>query len=839
MAKNKSFYTSVNRYGNKIYYRGYNEYGNRIQDTEWYKPTLFLPTEKESDWKSLDGKAVRPVEFESMKEARERANEYDQYDNSKIYGMQNYVFSFINKKYPGEITYDESKININAIDIEVDSEDGFPKPDEAKSEIISIAARNNKDKIWRVWGLGDFDYKKSYIYQHRPDAIVQYIKCANEIELIESFLTCWERPEYCPDVITGWYIRFFDIPYLVNRITRVMGADTAKRLSPWRRISSRHVSFKGGRSSEAFDLEGIQILDYKDTFEKFGYSYGTQESYKLDHIAYSVLGERKLSYEEYGNLSNLYRENHQLFIDYNIKDIDLIFRLEDETGMLSLVIAMAYRAGVNYSDAYGTTAIWDSIIHRSLYDQKIAIPPKGDGLKQPYEGAFVYEPVPGKYRWVVSFDVGSLYPNVIVQYNMSPETLRFEVGHSSSVEYYLKNDKKIDSQYAVAANGTVYDKSKQGILPSIIVNYYDERKLIKKKMLEVESRMVHDKSPDLAIERNKLHNQQWSIKILLNSLYGAAANEHFRYFDVRIAEAITMSGQHIVQKGMQAIDDSLRKLLNTKKTYLIAGDTDSLYVTLADLVDKFNPVDPVKFIDKACKQKFDPLFKMTFDRLAENHNAFSNRVVFERETIADKAIWTAKKRYILNVLNNEGVQYEKAKIKVVGIESVRSSTPEACRNALKGAFPIILNETEESLQKYVKDFKEKFNTFPVEKIAFPRGVSGITQYVSSNQIYKNSPPINSRAAILFNFYLKAHGIDKKFSSISEGDKLKFVYLKLPNPIRENVIGFTEFLPSEFGLDNYLDYDTQFEKAFIKPLQGILNAVGWEAEATASLEDFFA
>lgn len=833
-----SFYTSVTHYSNNILYRGYNQAGRRVQKKVWFEPTLFFPTTKETEWKGLDGVPVSPIKFESMKEAREKSDMFNNVDNHDIYGMQNYILSYINERFPGKIKYDESRININALDIEVKSDQGFPKPEVAAQPIISIAARNNKDKIWRIWGLGDYDSSKSYIYERRPDAEVRYIKCEDETDLLNRFLERWSDEDYCPDVITGWYIRFFDIPYLVNRIRRVLGEEKIKLLSPWKRIGERNVKFKGGKESQAFVLEGIEILDYQDLFIKFGHSYGPQESYKLDHIAYTVLGERKLSYEEYGNLNKLYQENHQLFIDYNLRDIDLIFRLEDEAGLLSLVFAMAYRGGVNYGDTLGTTNIWDSIIHRELYGRKIAIPPRKKKPKLPYEGGYVKPPHIGKHEWIVSFDVGSLYPNLIVQYNMSPETLRDEPGHGYGVDYYLNRKEKVNSQYAVAANGSVYTKEFQGILPKIIVDYYAERKEVKKKMIEAQQRYAKDKNHETEIEVNRLNNTQTSIKLLLNSLYGAAANEYFRYFDMKIAEGITLSGQHVIRDSERAINEYLQETFKDKKDRVCGIDTDSVYLNLSDFVKKFKPKDPVKFLDQVCEQKLSKVFEKSLSALAERQNAYANRMVLEREVIADKGIWTAKKRYILGVLNSEGVAYDKPKLKVMGIEAIKSSTPEPCRKKFHEIFYTLLYGKEEDAQKFIKNFRKEFQNMQSEEISFPRGVTSINEYMDSKTLYKKGTPINSRAAILYNHYVKKHKLENQYELISPGSKIKFLYLKKPNPIKENVIGFPNYLPKELGVDKYIDFDLQFEKAFLEPLKIILDSIGWTTEPQTTLEGFF-
>jgi len=834
-----SFYTSVSRYGNNLLYRGYNDNGKRIEKKVWFKPTLWLGTQKETDWQSLDGTPVRPINFESMRDAKDFISTYKDVEQHTIYGMQNYIFQYLNDRFPGKIKFDPRVINVNTIDIEVASDDGFPEPEVAEKPIISIAMHSTFDNVWRIYGLGDYDSSKSYLHESRPGCNIQYVKCKDELDLIERFLRQWSKEEYCPDVVTGWYIRFFDIPYLVNRISRVLGEDKAKLLSPWKMVDRRTVSFKGGRTSEAFDLKGIQILDYQDLFLKFGHAYGPQESYKLDHIAYTVLGERKLSYEEYGNLNNLFRENHQLFIDYNLKDIDLVERIDSEMGLLELVYTMAYKAGVNYSDTLGTTAIWDSIIHRFLYEKKTVVLPNEAKYKAPYPGGYVKEPKPGMYDWVVSFDLNSLYPNLIVQYNMSPETLRNEPGHMSSVDHYLNTEKKVKSNCAIAANGAAFIKEKKGILPTIIELYYDERKIVKKSMLKNKQEYEKTKNDLLKVEIQKARNNEQAIKYLLNSLYGALGNQYFRYFELKMAEAITLSGQLAIRWAEKALNEKMNEILETKdKNYVIAIDTDSVYLNFGPMVKKFDPKDPVKFLDKACADFFQKTINDAYERLHIKQNCLVNRMWMEREVIADRGIWTAKKRYILNVHNSEGVQYAEPELKMMGIEAIKSSTPQICRDKFKEAFKIMLTGDEEATQAFIAKFKSEFKSKPPHELAAPRGVTEITKYVDRTTVYKKGTPINSRAAIVYNNAIKDAGLEKKYELITPGSKMKYVYLRKPNPVKENVIAFPNFLPEELKLHKYIDYEKQFEKTFLDPLNLILHAIGWTAEEASSLEDFF-
>ena len=828
-----SFYTNVNLIGNNLLYIGY-ENGQRIQRKFKFSPTLYVVSNQITDYKTLDGRYAKPIRFDTVGQARDFKDKYKDVENFEVHGYDRFLYQYISEEFSNEVEYDIKTLKITSLDIEVACENGFPNVRECAEQLLAITVQDYQTRKLKVFATRDY---------HNTRKDVDFIYCDDEKHLLQCFLAYWQTD--FPDVLTGWNVELYDIPYICGRLERLFGEKELKMMSPWGMVKSEEIEIKG-RTNILYNLMGINVLDYMDLYKKF--TYTNQESYRLDHIAFVELGQKKLDHSEYENFKDFYTKDWQKFIDYNIKDVELVLQLEDKMKLLELAVALAYDAKVNLKDVYYQVRMWDTLIYNFLKERNVVVPPaKRSNKDEKYAGAYVKEPIPGKYEWVVSFDLNSLYPHLIMQYNISPETLWESRHPSANVERLLNQTDKIDPQFATCANGAQYRKDIHGFLPEMMQKIYDERVQSKKLMLM--AKQEYEKAPTKDLEKSisKYNNIQMARKIQLNSAYGAIGNQYFRYYNLRNAEAITLSGQVSIRWIENKVNGYLNKLLNSnEKDYVIASDTDSIYICLDDLVTKVygdkevSQEKVVDFLDKACKEKIEPFIDRSYTELAEYTNAYEQKMFMKRENIAARGIWTAKKRYILNVWDSEGVRYNQPKLKMMGIEAVKSSTPMPCRKAIKDALNIMMTGEQDELIKFIDDFKQEFYSLPPEDIAFPRSVNGLRKFKSDTDVYSKGCPLHVRGSLLYNFYVSQKKLENKYPLIQEGEKIKYIYLKVgrTNYTGENVLSFLNTFPRELGLEECLDRKAQFKKSFLDPLQIITNVIGWSTEKKSSLEFLF-
>ena len=828
------FYTNIYEKFNKIYVRGYDD-GEYFSYEEEYHPTLFVLSKKKSQYKTLDGLDVEPIKPGKISDCKEFFAKYSMIEGFPIYGNDNYKAQYISEKYSeNEIKFDINKIRLVTIDIEVASESGFPNAFDCAEELLAITLQNYTTKNIICFGSRPY---------HNTRKDVEYVNCKDEVDLIQRFLSFWEQNT--PDVVTGWNCELYDIPYIAGRIQRILGDKDARRLSPWKNIHRKEMVI-AGRDQISYSIAGVSVIDYLDLYKKF--TYKAQESYRLDYIAEVELGQKKLDHSEFDTFKDFYTQNWQKFIDYNIKDVELVDRLEDKMKLIELCFTMAYDAKVNYEDVFFQVRTWDAIIYNYLKKKNIVIPQKDRSIKgDKFAGAYVKEPVPGKYDWVVNFDLNSLYPHLIMQFNVSPETLMDEKHPTVTVDKILNQELNFDAykDYAVCPNGAMYRKDVRGFLPELMEKMYNDRVVFKKKMIE--AKKAYEKKPSIALTKEiaRCNNIQMSKKISLNSAYGACGNQYFRYFKLANAEAITLSGQVAIRWIENKLNQYLNKTLKTNGVdYVIASDTDSIYLNMGPLVETIykgrekTTESVVSFLDKICQVELEKYIESCYQELADYVNAYEQKMQMKRENIADRGIWTAKKRYILNVWDSEGVRYEEPKLKMMGIEAVKSSTPAPCRQMIKEGLKIVMSKTENEMISYIDECRNIFNGLSPEEISFPRKVSDVNKHKAFSTLYGKGTPIHSRGALIYNHMIKEKKLDKKYALIQNGEKIKFCYLKLPNPIRENVIAFISQFPKELDLDKYIDYELQFNKGFLDPMKVILDAIGWNVKKTINLDLFF-
>jgi DNA polymerase elongation subunit (family B) len=836
------FYTHVAVRGDDVLYIGYDK-GQRVRKRVKYRPYVFVPAKSTTQYHSLDGTPVEKFDFECIRDARDFVRSASTTEGQDVYGLDNWENLYIYDTFPDDIEGNAELVNVANLDIEVAKrkDGGWATVEEADQPVTATTLKI--DGTVHAFGLGDFEPE---------DPLDQYYKCESEEEMLHFFLQEWTRAY--PDVMTGWNIDMFDVPYLVNRIKKLLGEEAAKRLSPWKRLEEKKITIRG-RETTIFVPLGVTSLDYYRLYRNKKLVVETQESYTLDHIAHKVLKEKKLDYSEHASLMDLYEKDFPKFMRYNIRDVKLVDKLEETLGLIKLVVSIAWRSKVNFEDVLGSVKQWEVLCHTYLRKRNQVLPPKQDAGREFLLGGYVKEPLKGKHEWVVNFDLDSLYSHLIMQYNISPETFVGKLHQvddpESMVEKVLAghlDDYRNEinaSDVAVAANLCCYTRKKKGFFPQILEEMYRERvenkrlMSVAKKELIAKGMKAEDasKHPTVAI----YYNAQMSGKINLNSAYGCLSNIYFRFFSHDNAEAITTSARLAIRWIEEKINKYMNDLLSTEGVdYVIASDTDSIYIAMGALVKRLFPNGAPKdeiidFLDQAVEAKISPFIEQSYQEMSVYTNALEQKMRMKREHIADAGFWTAKKHYALNSWDKEGVRLKTPELEVKGLEVVRSSTPQVSRDKLKDAITILASGTEEELQTLVSKFRKEFCTLPFDQVAFPRSVNGIQDYSDSRGEPLPGCPIQVRGALAYNRLLKEKGVTQ-FQPLFEGDKGKFANLIHPNPAHCHVITTAGMLPKELGLDEYVDKDMQFEKSFLEPLRKLTNAIGWSTERT--IESFF-
>lgn len=831
------FYTACAIKGNKILVRGYKD-GVRFTDSVSFKPSLFIKSDKESKYKTLNGIGVKRMIFDTLYDCREFLKQYEDLNDSPIYGNTDFVTQYLLETYESEVVYDLSQIKIAYFDIETETEGGFPdlrSPNE-KINIIGV----------RISGV-------NYAITEKQVSIpnCKLILVSSEKELIQKFFELLRKEDI--DVITGWNVKLFDIPYIIGRARLFFDDKEIQSWLPFNLMKERETNI-GGTDYRLFEFPGYVILDYMDLYKKF--SGTSQESYALNFIAKAELDEQKLDYAEYGSLREFYTKDFQRFAEYNIQDVELVEKLDNKLRLIDLAVSIAYEAKIPFDVVFFATRIWGTICCDYLLRKDIIPPIQTSYAKDDqFVGAYVKDVAPGLYKNVVSFDATSLYPSIIMGWNISPETCVKKDASLSADDFLKRKEKQVPSlveeaskqNACLSCNGSMFTNDIRGFIPILIERTFNQRKDAKNKMLELEKEYEQSKDTNLLPRIAALKIRQSVKKILANSLYGCLGNPAFIYSSPELATAVTVTGQVIIRTAENAMNGYIRHLTkNNDKDYVLAVDTDSVYLNLDEIVtqiqQKTKISDITDFVDKICEQKIQPELKKEMDLLAKTLNCIENKIFFKREAIASAGMFIAKKRYALLVQDLEGVRFEDPKLKIMGLETARSSTPAIVRKKLKDCIKIILTKTPEELRQYVNEFYDEFMVLPISDVAAPRGVKGIIKYTDKTKIYQTGTPIATKAALLYNSYSKKIGIDKQYPTIKENDKMKFVFVKVPNPYgmagKDAVMGFINSPPTELQLEKYIDRTKQFEKTFKEPLDNILQAINWKLNAEVSLEDFF-
>ena len=826
------FYTSIVYSSNNLYIKGYKENGESLVGKKEFKPFLF--TRGKGEYKGFNGEPLQKKTFKNYFELKEFVKERDCYGmgiSSNSVNRNDLIYSYICDAFPEEITYNQDYICVLNYDIETSSREGFPNYDNPVEEIYSISCSVTRfgERKYYVFGTKNCTSEKIKNFNHYD----------NEEAMLKAF--CYFVKEQNVDAITGWNSFRFDMPYLCSRITYKYNENWLKKFSPFdmmpKRVEKKVFNRKTRQEEEfiIYDIPGVNDLDMMRLYGKFNTYNG---SLSLNNIANKELGEKKTDHSEYKGLDDLYENNYNLFLEYNLHDVELVDGIADKLKYIDLACSVAYLSKTFFEDSLGTIKTWDNLIYDYLLNKKNIIIPKmkvNDKDRQ-NRGGRVKDSFLGMSKNVVTTDATSLYPTIMMSLNISPETYvkKIDCDENKLLEHKYDLNYLKEGNFALASNGCIFDREKQGVIPYLVEHIFDQRVLYKNLMKkEKEKREKGD--PNLV---SKYDVFQYAFKILINSIYGAFSSQHFRYFDLDLAEAITVSGQNIIRVSDKVINNYLNTYLgnSSEKEYVVMSDTDSCAISLNDVVEKENPEDVCQFLIDFYDGKIAPEIEKSFVEFSDYCNFYQNKISFKREKVIDKMLITSKKRYGMTVLDNEGYRYDTPEMVVKGLEIVRSDTPPAAKEKLELALKIILTKTEKELQEFVSEFKNEYHRLPLEDIAFPSGVNGLEKYGNRTIGFIKGTPAEVKAALVHNDFVVSKGLEKEIELIKSGDKIKSLILTLPNPLFNDRFAVKYSFEKEFGIDKYIDYHTMFEKSFIKPLNTLIGVIGWSYEKSRGFAD---
>jgi len=845
--------------GDTFLVRGYDDKGKPFKKREKPLVSVFMKDSDipPSEFTDMFGDELSEITFSSVWEAKKFIKEAEQ----PLYYNHRFPYELINRMFPGKVEVDISKLKICNIDIECESENGFPIPEEAAEVVNAITFAVND--TYHVFGLTETFDTSAIILTNGED--IKYHSSVTEEELLKNFVTVWQ--DNYPDIVTGWNCEFFDFPYLANRINNILGEDWLFKLSPWKKVEIQMKKNDFGQEVQSVSISGIAILDYIALYKKFRLK--RRDSYRLSNIAeVEGIEQQKMTYDEHKTLKDLYRNDYQKYLRYNMQDVRTVKYLDKKLNYILLSVTLAYQAKVNFDDVLSQVRMWECIIMNELYDMKMIPEIKPRGIKtDKLVGAYVKDAEPGSDHWLVSLDLNSLYPSLIRMLNVSPDTILQSSPKgtvdkdklNSIIDEFINNRKPIhDGIHIQAFNKSKFRKDKQGIIPYLVTKMYQDRKKYKNLMLKKKKELQDaEKVGDSVLIANltnevaKFSTMQESLKVCLNSVYGATGNQYFMFFDARSAEAVTTTGQAAIKWISVRLNEYMNKLLKTADIdYVKYIDTDSVTLKMYPLVKHVYgdnvPEDAnviADFLLKVFDTKILPFIDKMYDEFKQHINADENHLSLKIDTITRKALYLTKKRYIYEVIDAEGIRHDPPEMKIMGLQAIKSSTPAASRVKLKEGIMKIFHGTESECRKFSTEFKKEHDSLPVEDIAAPSGISNITKYEDRTTVYRKGTPAHVKAALVYNKAIDDLGLGSKYRKIMGGDKIKYVLLRMPNPLHQEAIAFVDYMPTEimeaYNLNKYIDRKELFEKNFLSPYNDMVEGAGFKTGTRGSLAILFA